>query len=310
MPSSLRAICLGLVLAAAAPCGWIWTTPDEAAPKNRFTYFRKVVTLDRVPANATLLFSADSNARLWINGRIVVRKVTRYHEDRATADAIDAAAYLHPGKNVIVVLHHNWGPIVTFQRSANKHAGLYLESEWVRTDASWRWLTAPEFAAHDKQIVGITGDHRIRYPQIADGRKSIAEDMHDAAFDDSSWQQAYPVKDGPWPAAPAANEIPNQRETVVHPERILGAGQLVPAQPISDDPMSIAAGIRTARCISTPGMDTASVEGRAGESRYLTLDFYRAVHGYPFIELAEAPEGTTIDFGYALKSRTNVRPAG
>lgn len=127
MPSYLRTICLGLLLAAAAPCGWIWTTPDEAAPKNRFTYFRKVVTLERVPASATLLLSADSNARLWINGRTVVGKVTRYHEDRATADSIDAAPYLHPWQNVIVVLHHNWGPIVTFQRSANKHAGLYGE---------------------------------------------------------------------------------------------------------------------------------------------------------------------------------------
>ncbi len=86
MSYSLRAFSLGLLFAAAAPCGWIWATPDVAAPKNRVTYFRKVVTLDRVPADATLRFSADSNARLWINGRIVMRKVTRYHERLATAD--------------------------------------------------------------------------------------------------------------------------------------------------------------------------------------------------------------------------------
>ena len=265
MPSSLRVLSLGLLLAAAAPCGWIWTTPGEAAPKNRFTYFRKVVTLDRVPASATLLFSADSNARLWINGRIVVRKVTRYHEDRATADSIDAASYLHPGRNVIVVLHHNWGPIITFQRSANKHAGLYLESDWLRSDATWKWLTAPEFAAHDKQIVGITGDHRIRYPQIADGRKVVAGDVHDTAFDDSSWQNAFEVKDGPWPAAPGRNEIANQRESIVHPERVIAAGRLAPAQSISDDPLSIARGIRTARCEPVAGMNTTVIEGRAGE---------------------------------------------
>jgi len=299
MPRLPRTICLGLLLAAAAPCGWIWSTPEEAAPKNRFTYFRKVVTLDRVPADATLRFAADSNARLWINGRIVLRKVTRYHEDRATADTVNAAPYLHPGQNVIVVLHHNWGPIVTFQRNANKHAGLYIESPWLRTDASWRWRTAPEFTPHDRQIVGITGDHRIRYPQIADGRKELAGNIHDTAFDDSAWQPAYEVKDGPWPAAPAWSGIPPQRETAVHPEHVVAAGRLIPASALADDPLSIAKDIRTARCEPVAGMDTASIAGRAGESRYITFDFYRPVHGYPFIDLADAPAGTVIDFGYA-----------
>jgi hypothetical protein len=307
MQSFFRTICLGLLLAAAAPCGWIWSTPGDAAPKNRFTYFRKVVTLELVPAKATLLFAADSNARLWINGQIVLRKVTRYHEDRATADTIDATPYLHPGQNVVVVLHHNWGPIITFQRSANKHAGLYVESDWLRTDASWRWLTAPEFAAHDQQIVGITGDHRIRYPQIADGRKALPASVHDAAFDDASWQHAYEVKDGPWPAAPAKNEIATQRETAVHPEHVVAAGRLIPAQSISDDPLSIAKGIRTARCEPVAGMDTASIEGRAGESRYVTFDFFRPVHGYPFIDLADAPEGTVIDFGYGEIAYTQYK---
>lgn len=298
MPCSLRILCLGLLGAATASCGWIWTTPDEVAPKNRFTYFRKVVTLERVPVNATLLLSADSNARLWINGQVVVRKVTRYHEDRATADSIDATPYLHSGRNVVVVLHHNWGPIVTFQRSANKHAGLDVQSDWVHTDASWRWLTAPEFAAHDEQIVGVTGDHRIRYPQIVDGRKVISADIHAPEFDDSSWKTAYEVQDGPWPAVPVKNEIPNQRDTVVRPERVVAAGRLIPAQPISSDPLSIAKGIRTARYELIPSMNGASVEGRAGESRYVTFDFYRPVHGYPFVDLADAPEDTAIDFGY------------
>jgi hypothetical protein len=294
-------------MAAVAPCAWIWTTPGEPAPYNRFTYFRKVVTLEQVPSDATILLAADSNARLWINGRIVLRKVTRFDEARATADAVDARPYLHPGKNVIVVLHHNWGPIVTFQRSANKHAGLYMESAWLRTDSSWRWLTAPEFAAHDKQIVGVTGDHRIRYPQIGDGRKALGAEIHEAAFDDSTWSAAYEVKDGPWPATPTRTEIPLQRETAVHPERVVAGGELALAAPISDDPLSIAKGIRTSRCIQEPAMDTASIEGKAGESRYVTFDFFRPVHGYPFIDLADAPEGTTIDFGYGEIAYTQYK---
>ena len=299
MTRPLRIGLLGLTLAASARPAWIWSSATDVAPKNRFTYFRKVVVLDRVPNDASLLFSADSNARLWINGNLVSRKVTRYHEDRATADALDAAPHLREGPNVVVVLHHNWGPIVTFQRSANLHAGLYVEASWLRTDSTWRWRSAPEFAAHEEQIVGVTGDHRIRYPEIADGRRALPDDVHSPAFDDTGWQPAVEVTDGPWPAKPARTEIPPQRETVVHPARALAAGRLMPAQPLSDDPLSIAAGIRTARCEPGPSPAPDSIEGRAGESRYITFDFQRPVHGYPFLDLSDAPDGTVIDFGYA-----------
>jgi hypothetical protein len=309
----LRIASLGLALAAGAQPAWIWTSSPDAAPKNRFTYFRTVVTLDRVPDDATVQFSADSNARLWVNGNLVCRKVTRYHEDRATAQLVEVGRYLRKGRNVVVALHHNWGPIVTFQRSANKHAGLYLESSWLRTDSSWRWIAAPEFAAHEKQVLGVTGDHRIRYPQIADGRQALPSQIHDAAFDDSAWQRAVEVTDGPWPAKPGLAGIPSQRENTVRPPRVLASGRLVTAQPLSDDPLSIAAGIRTARCEPAPGGTAQSIEGRAGESRYVTLDFYRPVHGYPYFDLSDAPEGTTIDLGYGENpylQYSGARPVG
>lgn len=177
-------------------------------------------------------------------------------------------------------------------------AGLYVESAWLRTDASWRWLTAPEFTLHDKHIVGVGGYFRIRYPQIADGRKVLAGDIHDASFDDSGWQSAFEVTDGPWLATPGKTEIPGHRETPIVPRRVLAVGRLVPAQPVSDDPMSISAGIRTSRCEPVVGSPVDSIEGHAGESRYITFDFERPVHGYPFIELADATAGTVVDFGY------------
>jgi hypothetical protein len=46
-------------------------------------------------------------------------------------------------------------------------------------------------------------------------------------------------------------------------------------------------------------LNPEAIEGRAGESVYVTYDFHQPVHGYPFINLSEAPEGTIIDFGYA-----------
>ncbi len=305
---TLTAVC-GLASASqAADAKWIWADPDEPAPKNRFTYLRKVVDLKELPDDACLRFAADSNAQLRINGSCVRRKVARYHEERITAEVVNARPYLHKGKNVFLVLHHNWGDIVTFQRTGNKRAGLYIDGTFLKTDTSWRCKTAPQFAAHDKQIVGITKDPRIRYPQIVDARKRLDGDPNDAGFDDGDWTSAHVVTDGRWPATPPDVETPGQREYPVRPLSVLNAGTLKPAQGISDDPLSIAAGIRKATCRPDPAMverteplisgRPAVIEGKAGQSVYLTFDFFRPVHGYAYLEIAEAPEGTHIDFGY------------
>ena len=305
---------------------WIWSSNTDTAPKNRFTYFRKIVDLPAVPANAAIRFAADSNAQLWINGEIVRHKVARYFEDKVTAEVIDAAPYLHTGKNVILVLHHNWGDIITFQRSGNKHAGLYMEGSWIKTDASWKCITAPEFLAHEQQFKGITGDIRIRYPQIVDERNRFSGDLSDPAFDDSSWKPAVAVSGGPWPARPSDVETPGQREYPVRPFSVLNAGSAAYPNAMSSDPFSMAVDIHTARLTPDKGdAESASgliagrsavIEGKAGTARYITFDFGRPVHGYPYLKLDDATPGTVIDFGYCeipfsmYDGTVHVRPDG
>lgn len=323
-------VCLGLcprvsAQASATPGGavgsqartnarWIWSNASDPAPKNRFTYFRKVVTLKSLPKDGRLHLAADSNAALWINGEVLCRKVPRYDEPRITAEVLNAGPYLRVGTNVIVVRHHNWGELITFQRTGNKHAGLYVSGEWVGSDPSWRWLTAPEFVPHDKQVVGVIGDKRIRYPQILDGRKALAGDIHDARFDDAAWGHAVEVTDGPWPKVPPDAETPPQREYEVGPTSVLAAGTVERKAPPSDEPLGIAAGIRTSTCRpdeqatraagNVIGDKPVTIAGRAGETHYITFDFSRPVHGYPFLGLADAPEGTKIDFGYTEIARS------
>ncbi len=309
--------CLTVVLgaaqfAAAGSAAWIWSDSSAPAPRNRFTYFRKVVELDALPADATLHMAADSNAHLWINGHILRRKVARYHEQFITAEVVDAGPYLHVGKNVVVVLHHNWGDIIAFQRSANKHAGLWIASSWINTDDSWRCITAPQFVPHSKQVVGVIGDPRIRYPQIIDGRKMLAGDINDPAFDDSTWQHAHVVTDGPWPATPTDVETPGQREFPVPPGSVLAAGDArfdgPTTQPVPEDPFTMANRIKASKCEPSKSLTAAAakliagrpleITGKAGETKYVTLDFQRPVHGYPFVTLQNAPAGAWIDFGY------------
>lgn len=324
----------GLMIPSVVPClyatadtaRWIWSDPGQPAPKNRFTYFRTVAELDRLPQDSTLLFAADSNARLWINGHIVRRKVARYHEEKITAEVINAAPYLRVGKNVVCVLHHNWGGIITFQRTGNQHAGLYVDSEWVKSDASWRCLTAPEFLSHETQIVGVIGDHRIRYPVIIDGRQVLPGDIHDPAFDDCAWSHAVEVTGGPWPEQPRPVETPGQREYFMPPLSVLAAGMASSTQPVFDGPLAMASRIRTAVYLPSPaeteeaghllnGRETV-IRGQAGETHYITFDFGLPAHGYPRLEFADAPAGTVIDLGYCELARAlyngemHVRPDG
>ena len=52
---------------APLPAEWIWDPRVDAQAVNRFTWFRRTVTLDDPPDRATLFFAADANARTWLN---------------------------------------------------------------------------------------------------------------------------------------------------------------------------------------------------------------------------------------------------
>lgn len=315
-------------LATATPtptaARWIWSDPDDPQPANRFTWFRRVVVLDELPERAEVRFAADSTARLWVNGAVLRRKVARFDEPRVRAELVDVRRHLHRGANVVVVLHHNWGSIVTFQRSANEHAGLWLDGSWIHTDASWRWQSADEFALTE-QFRG-TGDHtpRIRYPVDWDARHSPTG-VHDPGFDDAEWLAAVPVAGGPWPDRVPTVETPGQRETEQLPGGVVAAGTARHPRwsgQMTDRPSLLARAVLAPDPALTEAAgalvdgDPLVLHGRAGETRYLTLDFHRPVHGFPFLEL-EPDRGTVeIRIGYgelvtsAYDGSTHLTEAG
>jgi len=295
------------------PC-WIWSDLAEPAPHNRLTWFRRVVELQTLPDNATLRLAADSNAHLWINGFHLRRKVTRYVEEQITSEVVNARPYLRPGRNVVVVLHHNWGDIQTFQRTGNRHAGLWMASSWVNSDPSWRCVKAPEFFEHHVRILNVLGHDRIRYAQIIDGRKAFASDVHDPEFDDRAWEQVEPILENrPWAGEPTDVETPCQREYFVAPLGILAAGSIASPHVAGNDPLAISAAIRQADLRPDDALTLQAgrllnntplvLEGHAGSSFYVTFDFHRPVHGFPVIELADATAGVILDLGYCELSR-------
>lgn len=275
---------------------WIWTG-GERNPANHFTWFRRVVDLADAPEVAELRFAADSTAQLWVNGAIVRRKVTRFHEPAVRAEVVPIARQLRPGRNVVVVLHHSWGDIVTFQRTGGSHAGLYLQSSWVETDEEWRWLHAAEFEAHTDQFRGLAGGApRIRYP--VRWNAAFGEDparFHDPDYDDAQWGAVVPVNDGPWPDHPLDVETPGQRESRQVALSVLAAGQIGAGAGVVPDPIATDAAADLIR------RKPSTITGLGGETHYVTVDLQRPVHGYPFIELELEQRGDalpTVFLGY------------
>jgi hypothetical protein len=302
---------------------WISATAAEPCPVNRFFYFRKEVKLTKLDGEMTLHFAADSNAHLWMNGQIVRRKVTRYFEPSIRTETIDARRYLHVGENTVVVLNHSWGPITTFQRSGCRHAGIFVASSWLVSDDTWKVQPALEFGANNEQILGVPsnpkaqGDHRIRFAQFLYGDQMPSEKLFAVGFDDSGWASATVVQDGPWPVDPAAVETPGQRGENVSPILLLAQGRALEPYVQTNDPIAIESAMLHAtyqpRGSQALALDPAKlsslnikVSGRAGETKYITFDFGKPVHGFPFIGGTASKTKPTIDFAY---SELNISPS-
>lgn len=299
---------------AMMPASWIAAPGAEPCPVNRFYYFRKEVEVRDLDGDLTLQVAADSNAHVWINGKIARRKVTRYFEKSITTETIDARRFLHVGINTVVILNHSWGPIITFQRSGCSHAGVFVSSHWLRSDNTWKVRPAAEFLPNTKQIVGVhpegrgNGDPRIRFAQFVDGQKLPTSKMFAAHFDDSDWSAAAVVKDGPWPEQPAAVETPGQREEVVAPILMLAQGRVAENHLQEDNAVAIEnemlhatyepQGKRVVPLRTNGATKTFDLTGRAGETRYVTVDFGRPVHGFPFLTGTASGTKPVVDFAY------------
>lgn len=300
--------------AEPAAAQWISAPASEPCPVNRFFYFRKEVKLTNLNDDLTLHVAADSNAHIWINGKIVRRKVTRYFEKSITTETIDARSFLHLGLNTVVILDHSWGPLITFQRSGCAHAGVFVSSSWLRSGSSWKVRPAEEFGSNTRQIVGVhpegrgDGDPRIRFAQFLYGERLPSAEMFTGSYDDSAWLPANVVNNGPWPTKPTAVETPGQREEPVMPILLLAQGHLAGTHIDANDPVSIeeemlhatyeAEGKRAIHLAAAGIPPALTITGKAGETRYVTFDFGKPVHGFPFLTGTAFGTKPVIDFAY------------
>ncbi len=233
-------------------------------------------------------------------------RVMRFVTPHITVERIELALWLRPGRNVAVILHHQWG-VPTFQRSPGGEPGLALAGDMLNTEQPWRWREAPEFLAHPHQTIG--GDaHRIRFPVVIDARREW-RGLHRADFDDAAWKRARRVTSVAWKKPVLKETAPLDREEVF-PRRVTASGVVsrppVAGAPFPAVPMSWLAKnskytrtnravFRAAELLLRRGQPA---ELRPGMDGYLTLDFGRPVHGYVKLEIDSAGPGTILDFLY------------
>ncbi len=286
---------------------WIWHPDVIPMAMNRFTYFKKTFNYNVSDNDIMAYFAADSTARLYVNDKIVRRKVTRYHPSKVRPEQITLSPYLKDGENEILILHHNWGDVKNFQRDEIRRGGVFFfvpKIPELGTNENWQTAEAKQFTHHEQQIIGVIGDLRIRFPLIIDGSK-IDEELE--------WRSAIIINDGPWTFS--HDLYPKgQREEYVGVKNIIAAGLInYPAEfstlsekLLSD--VSFPSYMENAEYLPDQQLtekfadlfsdQAVKLQLKAGETKYATFDLHMPVHGYPAFELETENAGIAVSFGY------------
>ncbi len=132
--------------APEAQAFWIWGDPHGASGVAPGTNgFRKVVTMDAAPTEATLLVHADNSARVFVNGQRVRGAEA---PDWSQPGVYDARSLFRAGTNVIAVEAVNGGDgpnpagLLLYARVRVKTGDQERVLDFA-TDASWRASTQP-----------------------------------------------------------------------------------------------------------------------------------------------------------------------
>ncbi|MDR1282724.1 MAG: glycoside hydrolase family 78 protein [Opitutaceae bacterium] len=109
---------------------WMWPGNLSFDLHNCYAIFRKVVALERAPARARTLVTADQSYRLYVNGHYVCRGPARGFQRSWPCDEVDLAPWLRAGRNVIAIRAHNPG-FGNYQYVFAGIAGVLFSGRWV-----------------------------------------------------------------------------------------------------------------------------------------------------------------------------------
>ncbi|MBN2652798.1 MAG: hypothetical protein JXR63_10485 [Spirochaetales bacterium] len=125
---------------------WISPAGKDAFKKNSWFWFRKTFELTEL-AEAKARIAVDSKYWLFVNGEMVVFEggLKRGPDQNSTyIDTVDLSSVVKMGENEIIILLCYWGRS-GFSHNDSGQAGLFFQSDFVCSDASWAVHPAKSF---------------------------------------------------------------------------------------------------------------------------------------------------------------------
>jgi alpha-L-rhamnosidase len=283
--------------ALLAKAKWLWPELGFHHLHNGYARFRRVVTLDAVPAKCIAYVTADQSYRLAVNGKTVSRGPARGYQSSWAYDEVDLAPFLRKGRNVIAIRAYNPGHSSFAYRSEGWAGMLFaarIGGRTVVSDGSWKCRreegTRRDTWPYSLQLSG--------HQECVDLRKDDP-DWQNLSFDDSKWMPSEQLR--LWNAPPYGRleprGIPQMREFTLKPKLIAaGEGSSAPSWQSARDLAALRAseGLRHQPCDRRGANFTTAPTGR-GKFRSYLLDFGKVVVGSPRITVHGARGGETID---------------
>ena len=139
---------------------WIWVS--ALAKDNQRGFFRRTFNLPARPSRATLTYTCDDNARVWVNGTPVGQS-----SNWQTPISVNVKRLLHAGKNLIAVAGRNSGGVAAFacrlelRFKGGSRRVLVSNSQWLCADNAskgWNRLDSSPAGWRRSVVIGKMGD--------------------------------------------------------------------------------------------------------------------------------------------------------
>ena len=134
---------------------WIWYDNPGFDLVNSWMDVRRCFEMKHRVLRAVIKVTADTQYRLYVNGKHVNQGPARGFQRSWPYDEVDITSYLKKGRNVIAARVHQMG-IGTFQYIHQSYAGFLLWGKVGRVDVStgpdWKVRKSPAFKRNTRRV--------------------------------------------------------------------------------------------------------------------------------------------------------------
>lgn len=260
---------------------WI-ATPDGPARDFDVAYFRKTLTLDRVPEHFLVDVSADTRFELHVNGQRVGAGPALADIHHWRYEVYDLAEFLHPGENTIAAIVWNYGTRAAVAQMSARTAFLLSAEDPANAtiDTGKTWLTSHD-AGRALGSLRAAGYYAAGPPEVLDGTKMLWG--WDAPKPPGNWKPAISVgraaprgaRDAHTPWMLVKDELPPMQytpESAGHVVRMTGTN--AQGTESLDDPITIPAHAHVTilldHSVLTTAFPSLELDGGAGASVAMT----------------------------------------